>query len=332
MFDWNNKSVLITGATGFIGSWLTEFLVNKNANITVLVKPNDPLDFGGIRHLVNKLQTIYGDLRDSIQVNKAIKGQEIIFHLGAQTQVLHSIKDPIESIEVNVGGTQNVLEAARKNEATEFLIYSSTDKVYGEPKYLPIDEEHPLSAKSPYDASKLGGDILVSSYQSTYGFPSSVTRWSNTVGGRDANILRAVPDFITSILQGNPLTIRGTGNHIRDYLYVEDAVEGIVKVVENQSITKGRAYNLGTETPTSVIDLANLIIKKMGFSGKMNPIIIGKENSGEITKQYLSAKRALNELNWSPKYNLDIALEKTIDWYRENPKWYNVMKTIAVKL
>jgi CDP-glucose 4,6-dehydratase len=242
---------------------------------------------------------------------------------------LDSINDPKESVEVNVGGTLNVIEAVRKNDSIEFLVYASTDKVYGEPKYLPIDEDHPLSAVSPYDASKLGGDLLLTSYQATYGLASSTTRWSNTIGGRDANLLRAAPDFITSILHGKAPTIRGNGTHIRDYMYVEDAISGIVKVAENQSISKGRVYNLGTETPTSVIEIANIIIKKMGYSDKMKPVILGNETKGEITKQYLSSKRARKELRWSPAYSLEESIEKTIDWYRQNHQWYEVMQRVA---
>jgi dTDP-glucose 4,6-dehydratase len=329
MFDWNKKSVLVTGGTGFIGSWLTEFLLKSVADVTILVKPDDPLGFGGISHLLERVRIVFGDLRDSKKVEEAIKNQEIIFHLGAQTQVLNSINNPKESVEVNVGGTLNVLEAARKNESTKFLVYSSTDKVYGEPKYLPIDENHPLSAVSPYDAGKASGDLLFTSYQTTYGLPSSTTRWSNTIGGRDANLLRAAPDFITSIIHGKPPTIRGSGKHVRDYLYVEDAVNGIVKVAENESVSNGQVYNLGTENPTSVIDIANMIIDQMGYTGKIKSVILNNETKGEITEQYLSSKRARKELHWSPAYSLKKSIEKTIDWYVHNPKWYQIMQKVA---
>jgi CDP-glucose 4,6-dehydratase len=326
---WEGKKVLITGATGFIGSWLTGSLLGLGSHITVLVKPNDPLEFGGISHLVDRTKVIFGDLRDQKKIEEAVTGQEIVFHLGAQTQVLNSINDPKGSIEVNIVGTHNVLEAARKNKCTEFLIYSSTDKVYGEPKYLPIDESHPLGVVSPYDASKLGGDLLLSAYQATYGLPSATTRWSNTIGGRDANLLRVAPDFITSILHKKNPTIRGNGKHIRDYMYVEDAVSGIVKVAENKSISNKKIYNLGTETPTSVIDLANLIIKKMGYEGKMKPIVLDRETKGEITRQYLSSKRAREELKWVPKNSLEEAVDKTIQWYKQNPEWYSIMQKVS---
>ncbi len=328
MFEWKEKKVLVTGGTGFIGSWLTEHLLHRGASVTVLVRKDDPLGLGGIRSVTGKLKIMYSDIRDKNGVHKAVTGQEIIFHLAAITQVLYSIKNPQETFDVNVSGTLNLLESARKCD-TEFFVFASTDKVYGEPKYLPIDESHPLSAKSPYDASKIAADQMVSAYTITYGLPSSRVRWSNTIGGRDSNILRVVPDFITSILYNEKLSIRGDGKHIRDYMYVTDAIEGMISLVENRNVSNGEAFNLGTERPTSVLELAKLIIKLMGIEEKVHPTILSRNVRGEIKKQYLSAKKAQEKLKWFPKVHLEDGLRKTVQWYKQNPSWYDLMQKVA---
>ena len=328
MFDWKEKRVLVTGATGFIGSWLTESLLDKGASVSVLVKKDDPLGLGGISSIKDKLKIIYCDIRDREKIQKKVYGQEVIFHLAAITQVLFSIKNPQDTYDVNVNGTLNILESARKS-TIECFVFASTDKVYGEPRYLPIDESHPLSSKSPYDASKIAADQLVSSYALTYGLPTSTARWSNTIGGRDCNILRAVPDFITSILYKKQLTIRGDGKHVRDYMYVKDAVAAIISLVENRDVANREAFNFGTERPTSVHELANLIIKLMGMERKIHPSILSKNVDAEIREQYLSSKKAREKLRWSPKFRLEDGLKKTIEWYKENPSWYDLMQKVA---
>lgn len=320
-----DKRVLVTGAGGFIGSWLTEELLNSGANISVLVDKEGPIGNAGITHILDKVKVFYGDITEPETLKQAVKDQELVFHLAALTQVIHSFTLSKKFFDVNAIGTLHLLEEIRNSNSTEFFIFSSTDKVYGEPKYFPIDENHPLGAKSPYDASKLAADVLIDSYHQTYGTQAAKVRWSNTIGGRDANILRAVPDFVTSIMHGKPPTIHGTGNHIRDYMYVTDAVAGILAVAQNKNKTNGDAFNLGTEKPTSVIDIANMVIEKMNMKNKMKPIILGKDNSGEINKQYLSAKKAKEKLSWSPQVNLEQAVEKTVQWYTSHPEWYQIM-------
>jgi len=324
MFPWKEKKVLITGATGFIGSWLTEFLLAKDAKITALIKKNDPL-IASVRHILNRIEPLYGDIRDRKLMDKAVDNQDVIFHLAAITQVTYAMKNPIETFEVNLSGTLNLLESIRRRSASPFLIYASTDKVYGEPKYLPIDEEHPLSAGSPYDASKLAADRLVNSYLITYGIDGSIARWSNTIGGRDSNILRAVPDFVTSIIDGRPPIIRGDGRHVRDYMYVSDAVSGIVSLAENREIARGEVFNFGTGIGTSVVELANIIVNLMGYEGRLIPVIVGARTPGEIDRQYLSTRKANESLRWRPQVDLRSGLAKTTKWYLENPWWRAVM-------
>lgn len=320
-----DRRVLVTGAGGFIGSWLTEALIEAGADVSVLIDKDGPIHDAGISHIRSKMKRFYGDITKPETLKAPLKDQEIVFHLAALTQVIHSFTRADEFFEVNAIGTLNVLEDLRRSESLDFFVFSSTDKVYGEPKSIPIDESHQLGAKSPYDASKLAGDVLVESYYHTYGLPAARTRWSNTIGGRDVNILRAVPDFVTSIMHGRPPTIRGDGKQVRDYIYVTDAVSGILVVAENKSKTKGDVFNLGTERPTSVLDVANLVIEKMGMKNKMKPAVLGKNNPGEINKQYLSAKKARERLKWLPKVSLEDGVAKTTEWYRKHPEWYDVM-------
>lgn len=320
-----DKRVLVTGAGGFIGSWLTEALLDAGAEVSVLIDKYGPIGNSGIAHITNKIKPFYGDITKPETLKKPLRDQELVFHLAALTQVIHSFTRAEKFFQVNAIGTLNILEELRKSKSLELLVFSSTDKVYGEPQYLPIDEKHQLGSKSPYDASKLAGDVLVESYFHTYSLPTSRTRWSNTIGGRDVNILRAAPDFITSIMHGKPPTIRGDGKQIRDYIYVTDAVSGILAVAENKNKANGDVFNLGTERPTSVLDIANLVIEKMGMKNKMKPAVAGKNNPGEIDNQYLSAKKAREKLKWSPKVPLEEGVAKAAEWYKKHPEWYDVM-------
>ena len=325
---WQDKRILVTGATGFIGSWLTEELVRRNSMVTIFVRKEDPLGTDAVAHLLDKIKIIYGDIKDIDSIKNAVINQDIIFHLAAYSQVINSLINPIEAMGVNATGTLNLLESIRKSKSDPIFIFSSTDKVYGEPKYLPIDEKHPLNAKSPYDASKLAADRLTFSYHIAYDIKAIISRWSNVIGGRDANYLRALPDFIITMLKNKPPAIRGNGKHIRDYMYVTDAINGVLLLAEKNSQVKGEAFNFGTERPTSVIDLANLVIKYMNFGNKLEPVILNKSTPGEISGQYLTAKKAVNELKWKPHVDLESGIKLTIEWYRKNSWWLDVIERV----
>ena len=323
---WDGKNVAVTGANGFVGSWLTEKLVRNGANVTILLDPKCPIKTDSIRHLENGLKIVKGDIRDK-SVEDLVKDKEMIFHLAAVTQVIYAKENPVETFDVNANGTLNILEAIRKGNSNAFLVFTSTDKVYGESKYLPVDEEHPLLGKSPYDASKLAADRMVQAYNNTYGMGASISRWANTIGGRDANILRAAPDFITSIMNNRPATIRGNGRHIRDYMYVADAVDGILSLAEDSKISNGQAFNFGTEKPTSVIEIAEMISKAM--DSKSSTVVLNKPTEGEIDKQYLSSEKARSVLKWSPRFKLEESIAETIKWYISNQWWMETMKRVA---
>lgn len=322
--DWKGKSVLVTGATGFLGSWLTERLVKEGASVSALVE-KECTRKACISHL-SGVKQITGDVRDPELMGKIVRNKDTVFHLAAITQVIYAIKNPFETFDVNLNGTLNILEALRKNEGP-FLVYMSTDKVYGEPKRLPIEADDPLSAKSPYDASKLAADRACYSYHKTYGTKLSIARSSNIYGGREANELRAVPDFVRSLLRLQPPVIRGSGIHERDFIYVDDIVNGLVSVAENSSKTNGEAFVFGTGRPVSILELAKISIKCSGL--KMEPTVLGKPTPGEIDKQYVSYKKAREILGWQPKTSLEKGLSLTLKWYRENPWIEDVIKATS---
>jgi nucleoside-diphosphate-sugar epimerase len=220
----------------------------------------------------------------------------------------------------------NLLEAMRKKD-TPFLVYMSTDKVYGEPQRLPIEADDPLSAKSPYDASKLAADRACYSYHKTYGTKVSIARSSNIYGGREANELRAVPDFVRSLLKSEPPVIRGSGLHERDFVYVEDVVNGLVSIAENQQKTNGEAYVFGTGRPISVLDLAKICIKASGL--ELKPKVMGKPTPGEIDKQYISYRKAQEVFSWHPRVSLEEGIAKTLKWFKENPWIEDVIKATS---
>lgn len=325
MFDWKEKRVLVTGASGFLGSWLTEHLVERGADVSVLVKPDCPRA-ECMKTFSDKVTEIRGDLRSFDAINTAVKEKDMVFHLAALTQVIYSIKNPAETMEVNFNGTINILEALRRSPTPAKLFYMSTDKVYGEPDKLPIDETNTLSAKSPYDASKLAADRAAYSYYKTYGLPVSILRCSNIYGGRDANILRAVPDFVRAVLNKKKPVIRGTGKHQRDYIYIDDVVKAIALIMENPKKTEGEVFTVGTGVPTSVYDLAEAVIKASGFSG--SPKVLSKETVGEIDRQYISYEKINRELGWKPETGLADGLKRTLDWYGKNPWIFDVIDRV----
>ncbi|MBI2674886.1 MAG: SDR family NAD(P)-dependent oxidoreductase [Candidatus Aenigmarchaeota archaeon] len=325
MSEWEGRKVLVTGATGFIGSSLTEALVGKGAEISVLARKDSPR-LKCLDHLKGRIAYFYGDVRDKGVLHEALKNQEIIYHLAAITQVIYAVKNPVISAEVNFTATLNLLEFLREEKQDAFLVYASSDKVYGEPNKLPIDESNLLLGKSPYDATKLAGDRICYAYHVTYGQRLAIFRGSNAYGRRDANILRAVPDFILSLLDGRQPAIRGHGRHQRDFMYIDDIVSALTVLYEKNKITNGDVFNFGTSKPISVYDLALNIIKAAGQEGKIEPLVLGKDFSGEIDTQYVSYRKANEKFGWQPKYTLEEGLKRTIEWYRQNTWFRDVIR------
>ena len=323
---WEGRKVLVTGATGIIGSWLTEALQKKGAKVTAFVKSNDPIGIESIKHLQGKIRMQYGDIVNSSDVGIALKNQETVLHLAAVTQVLQAADNPLDAVNVNFNGTVNILEGIRKGDEA-FLVLASTDKVYGEPQQLPITEDHPLLSKSPYDAAKLAADRITYSYGVTYGLKSTIARLCNIYGGKDANRLRIIPGCILDIMRGRTPAIRRDGQDVRDYMHVNDAGDGSMKLAENSEKVRNEAFNFGTGIPTKTIDLARMICRLMMY--ERGPSILNQEIRGEIDRQYMACEKAQRLLGWHPKITLEEGLRQTIEWYQDNRWWLDVMERVS---
>jgi CDP-glucose 4,6-dehydratase len=320
MTFWQNRNVFVTGATGLLGSWLTEELLNRGARVTCLMRdwlPGSRLVTSGLWERTN---IVRGELEDYALLVRALNEYEIdsVFHLGAQTIVGTASRSALSTFETNIRGTWNLLEACRTcSKLIQRVLVASSDKAYGEHDQLPYTEDMPLQGRFPYDVSKSCTDLITFSYFHTYHTPVAVTRCGNLFGGGDLNFNRLIPGTIRSALQGESPLIRSDGKFIRDYFYVRDAVEAYLQLAERLPDERclGQAFNFGTETPVSVVDIVQLILKLLEKPALVPQIL--NEATHEIPKQYLDCTKARQILNWRPKYELEDALMETIAWYRE---------------
>jgi CDP-glucose 4,6-dehydratase len=319
---WTNKNVFVTGANGFVGSWLTKSLVKKRANVIILVRdtiPSSTLRY--INGIYEKLGGIVsGSTVDYSLVERIFNEYEIdtCFHLAAQTIVGIANRSPLSTFESNIKGTWNILEAARNSELLERLVVASSDKAYGKHERLPYREDYCLHASHPYDASKACTDILAYTYYYTYELPVAITRCANIYGGGDLNFSRLIPGTIRSLSLDEKPVIRSDGTPVRDYIYILDTINAYLTLAEqlHRKDVKGQAFNFGTETPINVVDLVNKILHIYGKTD-LKPVILGKgKPKGEIDVQYLSIDKARKVLEWAPQYDLDAGLKETILWYK----------------
>ncbi|MDD9954367.1 MAG: GDP-mannose 4,6-dehydratase [Candidatus Woesearchaeota archaeon] len=313
---WNGKSVLVTGATGMMGSWITHVLVAAGAHVTVLVRDwaTGSLLYEG--DAVKHVNIVYGSLGDFETLERIFSDYEpsFVFHMGAQTQVRAAYRNPKETFESNVLGTWNVLEAARRCDTPPGIIVASSDKAYGSQEKLPYTEETPLEGEYPYDVSKSCTDLIAQSYVHTYKLPLCITRCGNLYGPGDLNYDRLIPGTIKSILLGETPIIRSDGTYVRDYIFTPDAVDGVLTIAENFGQVVGEAFNLSTGNKLTVLDLFTTILKLLGSDAK--PKILN-EATAEIKEQYLSSEKAKTLLHWQPRHALQESLQITIDWYKE---------------
>jgi CDP-glucose 4,6-dehydratase len=315
---WGDRSVLVTGATGLLGSWLTEELVQRGARVVCLVRDWVPQSRLVTAGLTAKIATVYGAIEDITVLERTLSEYEVdtVFHLAAQTIVGVANREPLATFEANIKGTWNVLEACRRVGQVSRIILASSDKAYGDCEILPYDETTPLRGEHPYDVSKSCGDLIGRSYAVSYGLPVCITRCGNFYGGGDLNFNRLIPDTIRSTLGGRPLTIRSDGSYVRDYFYVKDGVLAYLHLAERMADRQlwGEAFNFSNELQISVLDMVDKILGLMGRSD-LKPVI-SNQATNEIKHQYLSAAKARQLLDWHPKYELATALQETINWYR----------------
>ena len=314
---WKSKNVLVTGCTGFLGSWLTAELVKKSANVVGIIRDDVYSTNFSAMNLKDKITVVKGDITDYELVLRALNEYEIdtIFHLAAQTIVGTANNSPLSTFDTNIKGTWTILESTRIV-GVRRIIVASSDKAYGNQEMLPYKEDAPLIGSHPYDVSKSCADLIARAYHISYGMNIGITRCGNLFGPGDINFSRIVPGTIKSIIFGEEPIIRSDGKFIRDYFYVKDAVNAYLLLAENveKKGISGEAFNFGTEIPITVLELVEEIIKISGK--KIKPIILN-EAKNEIREQYLSCEKARKLLSWKPAFSLRTALAETYKWYEE---------------
>jgi CDP-glucose 4,6-dehydratase len=318
---WKNRNVFVTGAAGLLGSWLTEALIERGANVTCLLRdwvPDSRLVSSG---LCNRSNIVRGELEDIALLTRVQNEYEIdtVFHLGAQTIVGTASRSALSTLESNIRGTWNLLEACKTcSRLVKRIVIASSDKAYGAHDQLPYTEDMPLQGRFPYDVSKSCADLIAFSYFHTYRLPVVITRCGNLFGGGDLNYNRLIPGTIRSVLRGEAPVIRSDGSFVRDYFYVRDAVEAYLLLAEKLSEEQiaGQAFNFGNETPLSVMDVVRRILFSMGQTS-LQPVILN-EASHEIPRQYLDCSKAQRVLGWKPVFSVEQGLQETIAWYEEH--------------
>ena len=313
---WRNKRVLITGANGFLGAYLTKNLICKGVRPFVLIFEKNP---GGVfeeERLADKVHIIMGDIRDLKLIQKILKKNKIdtVFHLAAQAVVNEALENPLQTLETNVGGTWNILEACRNLKTVKRIIVASSDKAYGHYKVLPYKEHsHPLKGIYPYEVSKTCADLIAQSYWKTFNLPVCITRCTNLYGPGDLKFNRIVPNTISRLYRLQPPIIRDNPNALRDYLYIEDVVGAYILLAENMNKKMfGNAFNFSTNIPLSVQDAINIISKEMR-QDIVSKII--RTKGFEIQHQYASYDKAHKFLKWKPNHTFLEGIQKTIPWY-----------------
>ena len=317
---WSGTNVLVTGASGLLGSALVEELSARGANITCLVRDWVPQSRLFAEDLAQKSNLVRGELEDSETVLRALNEYEIetVLHLGAQTIVGTASRSPLSTFESNIKGTWVLLDACRQlPKLVKRVLIASSDKAYGAHEQLPYTEEAPLVGRFPYDVSKSCADMLAFSYFHTYKLPVAVTRCGNLYGGGDLNFNRLVPGTIRSLLKSERPIIRSDGTFVRDYFFVRDAVDAYLTLAErlHEPRFHGEAFNFGTEQPMSVVEVVALLTRLMNRAD-LEPVI-QNQATHEIPKQYLDCAKARRLLAWKPKRTLEQGLRETIEWYRK---------------
>lgn len=308
--------ILVTGGAGFIGSYLCEKYTKDEHTVLCL----DNFLSGNllnVRHLLDyrNFKLIKGDIRDFELLERVSRDVDVIFHLAAQIHVDRSYVEPRLTYEINVMGTQNVLEVARIYDVKK-VIHASTSEVYGSAQYVPIDEKHPLDAPHPYGASKIATDRMCNAYVITYDMNISIPRFFNIFGPRQRDIGYGgvVSIFTRRVLNNVPPVIYGDGLQTRDYTYVEDAVRAFDLILNHKS--RLEPINIGSGKEVSIIDLANMIIDLCEKKGEIQPVHV-EPRIGEVKELIADTTKAKKILGWKPKYDLKEGLRAFIQWYKK---------------
>lgn len=317
---WQDRVVLVTGATGLLGSHMVAELVARRASVVCLVRDQVSQSHFSRLGLEQKTVVVNGCLEDYPLLERLLNEHEVetVMHLGAQTIVGTANRNPLSTWESNVRGTYNLLEACRRNQRTVGrVVVASSDKAYGDQPELPYHEDAPLEGRFPYDCSKSCTDLISRSYYETFKVPICITRCGNLFGPGDLNWNRIVPGTIRSAIRDEPPIVRSDGSFVRDYVYVGDAVAAYLELAEQMDRPEvvGQAFNFSDERPQSVLEIVDCVLKAVDCPD-LKPNVLNQA-SHEIRAQYLSAEKARELLGWSPRYGLTQGLALTVAWYRE---------------
>ena len=314
----------MTGAAGFIGSHLTQRLVEDGHRVRVFVRYNSQNNWGWLDVLppsvIREIEVHRGDLKDPEAVRKAVEGIDVIYHLAALISIPYSYVNPLDLVQTNVLGTANVLNACLSSKSLVKLVHTSTSEVYGSALFTPITEEHPLQAQSPYSASKIAADKLAESYHRSFGLPVATIRPFNTFGPRQSS--RAIiPSLIVQALRGETVRV-GSLDPIRDFCFVADTVSGFLAVASAEG-SAGRVLNIGTGTGIAIGQLVQTILKMLGSKAE---VVVEQSRRrperSEVMELVCDASRAKAVTGWTAGVSLDAGLRETIAWMRENQQRY----------
>jgi len=304
------KNILVTGGAGFIGSHLVDRLSLENRVIVL-----DNLSSGSLSNLEkskNRITFIKGDTLDKGLLKDIVAEVELVFHLAANVGNIKSIEDPYFDMDVNIKGTINLLEACLKSNIKR-LVYSSSGAIFGEAKYLPIDEEHPLNPESPYGVSKLAAEKYCFAFYKVHGIPTTAVRYFNVYGPRQgsSHYPNVIAIFFSRIKDGKPLTIFGDGKQTRDFLFVEDVVTANILAATHPAAV-GEIFNIATGKASSVEQVANLIKQ---ISAKESPVVYADSRAGEVRHSQANIEKARRMLGYNPETDLKKGLLLT--WQEE---------------
>jgi len=327
--NFQNKAVLVTGGDGFIGSRLVEHLIRAGARVTALAQYNSFNHWGWLENIpmLGEIQVLSGDIRDSHFCLALLNKIDVVFHLAALIPIPYSYRAPDSYLETNIRGTLNICQAALAR-GVEKIVHTSTSEVYGSAKYLPIDEEHPLHAQSPYSASKIAADAIALSFKCSFGLPVGIARPFNTYGPRQS--ARAViPTIISQIAAGAQRIKLGNLATTRDFTYVDDTCRGLIAVA---ALEDGEIFHIGSDAEISVGDLFTLVAGLMESDAEIEVDPDRKRpQESEVLRLRCSSKKLRDASGFCPEVSLREGLRRTIDWFRDpnnlrryKPGLYNV--------
>ncbi len=318
MSFWSSKTVLVTGGTGFIGSWLVKKLIDLGAEVLVLANRIHPQSVFATENLSSKVKYIEGlienieILTNIVQSNKI----DIVYHLAAQSDLSSGKKNPYQTFEVNVRGTYNLLEAVKNyGKCVNGIIIASSESVYGNQESLPFSECAPLKAIDPYSVSKICSEYIGYSYYHTFGLPVVIVRKANIIGGGDIHFNHIVPYTIDNLLKNKKIILRSDGKFIRNYLYVKDVVDAYILLGENLSHKNvvGEIFNVSSDNRLETIELVRKIKCLMNKENiEIETLNIAND---ENKQQFSDSSKIERTIGWQPAYSLDEALRETIEWY-----------------